>query len=76
MTDMRSKSIVIITGASSGIGYAAAKIYNDNGYNVIGLDLNGGNFEFPVIQCDVSNEDSVICAFDCIRKKQLQYNIW
>lgn len=75
MTDMRSKSTVIITGASSGIGYAAAKMYNDNGYNVIGLDLNGGNFEFPVIQCDVSNEDSVRCAFDCIRNKttSIQY---
>jgi len=33
---MESKKTVIVTGASSGIGFAVAKAYLERGYNVVG----------------------------------------
>src|SRR5438445_12500390 len=33
---MKSNQTVVVTGASSGIGFAVAKAYLDRGYNVVG----------------------------------------
>ncbi len=61
------KKTVVITGASSGIGYYAAKFFLEGGYNVYGLsrkagDLAGVNY----ISTDLTNEESVNAAFDKI----------
>jgi len=47
---------VIITGAASGIGAAAAEQLRARGARVVGLDLNGSD---EIIECDVRDQDSV-----------------
>ena len=47
---------VIITGAASGIGAAAAKALRERGASVVGLDLNGSD---DIIACDVRDQDAV-----------------
>jgi NAD(P)-dependent dehydrogenase (short-subunit alcohol dehydrogenase family) len=47
---------VIITGAASGIGAAAAEQLRKRGANVVGLDLNPSG---DIIECDVSDQESV-----------------
>jgi NAD(P)-dependent dehydrogenase (short-subunit alcohol dehydrogenase family) len=47
---------VIITGAASGIGAAAATELRNRGARVVGLDLNGSE---DIIECDVSDQESV-----------------
>ena len=48
---------VIITGAASGIGAAAAARLRERGASVVGLDLNAADPD--VVQCDVSDPDSI-----------------
>lgn len=48
---------VLITGVSSGIGNALAKVYTDNGFNVYGLDLNTcENNCFSFFKADITNK--------------------
>ena len=60
---MKNKS-VIITGASKGIGLACAKLFYEQGANVILLDIVQDetgiiNERWFYIKCDVSNSDAV-----------------
>ncbi len=50
---------VVITGASSGIGAAAAAELRARGAEVVGIDLNPGD---GVIRCDVRDQASVDAA--------------
>lgn len=58
-----SKKICIITGASSGIGYACAQKFLTNGYVVINASrtdknlINSPDYEF--IKTDVAKEEDV-----------------
>jgi NAD(P)-dependent dehydrogenase (short-subunit alcohol dehydrogenase family) len=47
---------VIITGAASGIGEAAAAELRRRGAQVVGLDINGSD---EIIECDVRDQESV-----------------
>jgi NAD(P)-dependent dehydrogenase (short-subunit alcohol dehydrogenase family) len=47
---------VLITGAASGIGAAAAAELRVRGARVVGLDLNPGD---AIVECDVRDQDSV-----------------
>ena len=47
---------VIITGAASGIGAAAAEELRRRGAQVVGLDINGSD---EIIECDVRDQESV-----------------
>ncbi|KAL5019967.1 hypothetical protein ScPMuIL_002859 [Solemya velum] len=71
----------LVTGASSGIGYAVAKRFVEYGMNVFGCSRNVQNIEelsktvgsgsgsLNAIKCDVSNEDEVLAMFAKIRKE-------
>jgi NAD(P)-dependent dehydrogenase (short-subunit alcohol dehydrogenase family) len=48
---------IVITGAASGIGAAAAASLRDRGAEVVGLDINAG--EKGIIACDVRDQDAV-----------------
>jgi len=49
---MNEKKVVIVTGASRGIGYATAKIFLDNGYTVYAFSRSG---------CSLEGVNSVVC---------------
>lgn len=64
MTDTRFKNIVLVTGASSGIGLATARKYMKEGYTVWGLDKEeSSDSGFPIICCDLSDSESIKHAF-------------
>ncbi|KAL5019972.1 hypothetical protein ScPMuIL_002864 [Solemya velum] len=72
----------LVTGASSGIGYAVAKRFVEYGMNVFGCSRNIQNIEelsrtvrcgpgsLNAIKCDVSNEDEVLAMFAKIREER------
>ncbi|BDD12818.1 oxidoreductase (plasmid) [Fulvitalea axinellae] len=70
------KPLVIITGASSGIGMATAKLFSDNGYPLLLLARRKGHMEelnLPNTICaevDVTDADSLVKA---IAKAEEQY---
>ena len=47
---------MIITGAASGIGAAAAEELRGRGAQVVGLDINGSD---EIVECDVRDQESV-----------------
>ncbi len=62
---------VVITGASSGIGLAAVKLFCENGWNVYGLSRQKPAWEhenFTFVECDVSSWESVQKARGQVKK--------
>lgn len=58
-----SNKVVIVTGASSGIGFATAKLFVNKGYQVYGLSRRKiENAPFIQIQADVNDDTSVKVA--------------
>lgn len=52
------KKFLIITGGSSGIGFAAAKLFHDNGFHVINLSRSKINLEDAIhIEVDLSKSN-------------------
>lgn len=65
--------IILVTGASSGIGKAAAKVLSAKGHTVYGTSRNAQNFEslenFNLLKMDVTDEISVQHAVQTILQK-------
>lgn len=63
--------IVVISGASSGIGKATAEFLHNQGNKVIGLSRSypKGKYEYEYILTDLANEESVDNAVNEIAKK-------
>ena len=53
--------VVLITGASSGIGRACATLLAENGFRVYGTSRNpsGDPSTFPMLRMDVTDDHSV-----------------
>jgi NAD(P)-dependent dehydrogenase (short-subunit alcohol dehydrogenase family) len=74
MYGLLKDKVAVITGAGSGVGRAAVKLFADNGARVIAADINLSTAEATLtvaglsqntaraIACDVSNPDSVNAA--------------
>jgi len=56
---------VLVTGASSGIGAATARLFHANGFTVFGTtrSANPASSEFPMLSLDVTSDTSVT---DCV----------
>lgn len=62
---------VIVTGASSGIGLATAKLFSENGCSVYDFSRSGSeNGKIHHITCDVTDEESVKNAVTQVIKKE------
>jgi nucleoside-diphosphate-sugar epimerase len=59
--------IVLITGAAGNIGRSLAGALSD-AYRVVGLDRPGMEADFPLIEVDFTDDESVRAAFDGFRK--------
>ena len=62
--------MIIITGASKGLGEAIAKHLFENGEEVVGLSRSRGELNINFIECDVGNYLSVKNASREIKKKK------
>ena len=67
---MNQDKYVLVTGASGGMGYAAARALAGEGYKVIGLDICGCSDKdgIRMIEADITSEDSVIRAIEKVRE--------
>ncbi|MGI5842383.1 MAG: SDR family NAD(P)-dependent oxidoreductase [Christensenellales bacterium] len=68
------KKVMVITGASSGIGLALYKIAQKNGFEVVNLSRSE-NKETNTIICDVSSPEQVDKTFNEISKKYAKIDI-
>lgn len=57
--DVEKKLVAIVTGASSGIGLATAKMLTEKGIKVYGIARNNFEAEFDYIKCDVTDIENV-----------------
>jgi len=61
---MSKQSVVVVTGAGAGIGYAISQRLAAAGYKVLGLDISARDAEAGItfLQADVTDEDQVAAA--------------
>ena len=71
---MQTKSVVLITGGSSGLGKATGDYLTQAGYKVYGTTRNPkaheGRSSFPLLKMDVQSEDSVREAVDRLLEEE------
>jgi NAD(P)-dependent dehydrogenase (short-subunit alcohol dehydrogenase family) len=64
-------SVVVISGASSGIGLAATRIFAENGHTVYGISRRGKGYEGAIqLTADITHEESVKAAFESVIAKE------
>lgn len=72
----KTGAIVVITGASSGMGLAAAELFTEKGYRVYGLSRHSfPGAKFTQIQTDVNDDLSVQRAVEQIMSESGQIDI-
>tara|TARA_B100001142_G_scaffold320392_1_gene365358 strand:- start:356 stop:1033 length:678 start_codon:yes stop_codon:yes gene_type:complete len=60
--------MIVITGATRGLGNSIALNLKERGYEVLGLARNSSNEDFEILQCDVSDYDAVKDASKKVKK--------
>jgi len=74
MTDHKT---IVITGASMGIGAAAAKLFAENQVKVYNLDMKAPAHSHPLIEtiaCNTSKHSEVEAAFEQVMAKEQELN--
>ena len=66
----QGKKVAVITGASSGIGLATAKMLKSHGVVVYGMAYNDFEAEFNYIKCDVTNVEQIESSIKEIFEKE------
>lgn len=64
--------VAVVTGAASGIGFAAARLLNARGARVVGLDVAPeplAGTELHGLRCDVTDADEVRAAIGTVRER-------
>lgn len=64
------KRVVVVTGASSGIGKCTCEYLFDQGYSVYGLSRRGVDSTFNSIKCDVTNREEFSSCIEEIYKTE------
>ncbi len=59
--------MIIVTGASKGIGFAICERFQELGVQVLGIARNVENLPFPAIACDVTEYASLKTISRCLR---------
>ncbi len=69
--------VMLISGASSGIGFEAAKFFQNKGFQVIGMSRSKPkeDIEFDYVLCDIGVEEDIIKAVEVIEKKYEKVDI-
>ncbi|MDP1873352.1 vitamin K epoxide reductase family protein [Phenylobacterium sp.] len=62
------KPLVLITGAAGNLGAALAAHLSDK-YQIVGLDLEGGSNDFPLIAADLTSAQSIAAALAEVRRR-------
>ncbi len=71
-----AQKVVVITGASSGIGLVTAKYFVKNGYKVYGLSRNiKEEQEFVSLSCDVTNEEQIKESINYIMQEENRIDV-
>jgi NAD(P)-dependent dehydrogenase (short-subunit alcohol dehydrogenase family) len=73
----KNKLVILITGASSGIGRSTADLLLKQGHQVIGLSRSEPHkpYDFQHVKCDVSSELSVKAAIESIVKEHSKIDV-
>lgn len=66
-----NKKVVVVTGASSGIGRAVAELYSEKGFYVCGIDITSATLSHNIDEyiCDITSEEDVKMVFSDIGEK-------
>jgi nucleoside-diphosphate-sugar epimerase len=63
-----NKPVVLLTGASGNLGSSIAAILSDD-YEVIGIDREAGDADFPVVEADLTDAMSIETALEEVRMR-------
>jgi NAD(P)-dependent dehydrogenase (short-subunit alcohol dehydrogenase family) len=61
--------VCVITGAASGIGAESARLFDEQGATVVGVDLSSGSAGALAIEADVTDEDQVRGVYERVREQ-------
>ena len=77
---MSDQKVVLITGASSGVGQSTARLLSHEGYKVFGTSRNpAGSEAIPTVEMlalDVQSDDSVAACVRAVARKPVELMYW